>query len=76
MAHQGVEVVLVILDGALPWKSCQLREVVGADGRPEALVDELLELLPRWHALVLLEGIFVPGLSHASQVVRGEPNPI
>ena len=75
MAHQGVETLLVLLDGAVPREPCKLREAVAADGWTEALVGEFLEAFPRRHALVLLEGI-VPGLRHLGHVVRGEPNPI
>ena len=75
MAHQGVETLLVLLDGAVPREPCELRETVAADGWTEALVGEFLEALPRRHALVLLEGI-VPGLRHPGHVVRGEPDPI
>jgi len=75
MAHQGVETLLVLLDGAVPREPCKLREAVAADGWTEALIGEFLEALPRRHALVLLEGI-VPGLRHSGHVVRGEPDPI
>ena len=68
VAHHGVEALLVVLDGAVPGESCQLRETIGPDGRPKALGDELLEVLLGWHALVLLEGV-VSGLSHARHVV-------
>ena len=68
VAHHGVEALLVILDDTVPGEPYQLRETIGMDGWPKALGDELLEALPGWHALVLLEGV-VLGLSHASHVV-------
>ena len=46
VAHHRVEALLEVLDGAVPGKPGQLREAVGANGRPEALVGELLEALP------------------------------
>ena len=46
VAHHRVEVLLEVLDGVMLGKLGQLREAVGANGRPEALVGELLEALP------------------------------
>ena len=66
VTYHGVETLLVVLDSAVLGKSSQLRQAIGAAGWPEALVDEPLEALPQWHALVLLEGV-VEGLGHPSQ---------
>ena len=51
----GEELVDEVVDRARPTKLSELAEGVAADGRPEATVDGLDELRPRWNAAVALQ---------------------
>jgi len=51
----GEELVDEVVDRARPMKLSELAEGVAADGGPEATVDGLNELRPRWNAAVALK---------------------
>jgi len=51
----GEELVDEVVDRARPTKLSELAEGVAADGGPEATVDGLNELRPRWNAAVVLK---------------------
>lgn len=63
MADQGVEALLVILDGNSEGQAYQLSKPIGAYGWTEAEAAEFQEALPGRHALILFQGI-VPRLGH------------
>lgn len=73
MCHARLEGLLIHHDVGQEGQMSQLGQMVGVEGRPEALMAEALELFPGGLAGAVLQDV-VPLLNSTSEVERGEPN--
>jgi hypothetical protein len=71
VAEDGIVALRVLVDGGVEREAGQFGQLSALHG-PKAQLAQLAKMLPRWHALILLQR-GVPGLRRAAEVVRGEP---
>ena len=70
-----LEAIRELLHSGNKRQPAQLSQPTPADRRAKAQTTQLLEALPRWHALVLLEGV-VPSLGRPPEMIGGEPGTV
>ena len=75
MRQSGLERVQISFDIGRERQSCQVGEMVGAEGRPGPLLTKPSEILPCWSPGVPLED-GVPHLGLVGHVEGREPHPI
>ena len=68
--QERLEPVLVFFDSPGAPALREFEERRGAQRRPKAQLEQILEVIPPRHALVFTE-LVVPHLSHILQIVRG-----
>ena len=73
MCGTGLKLRHVRVHRSSEWQPRQVGEVVGAEGRAEALLTHATEVRPRGVAYVAFQDE-VPLLSHACEVIRCEPD--
>jgi hypothetical protein len=72
MAQHRIEAVGVVLDGRRELEPSEFRQARAAHGWTKLEMAQLLETIPSWHPLVLLDGE-VPCLGRTREVVRCQP---
>ena len=73
MCGPGLERLHIGVDGAAKRETGQIREMIGADGRSEALLSVAAEVRPRRSAGVCLQHE-VPLLCDTGEMVGGQPH--
>jgi hypothetical protein len=75
VAEHSVVAVGVVLYRRGEGQAGKFGQAGAPNRRPEPKGTDLLEASPRWHALVLLQGV-IPSLRSALQVIRSEPSAV
>jgi hypothetical protein len=75
VAEHSVEAVDVVLYRRGEGQASKLGQAGAVNRRPKPKGTDLLEAFPRWHAIVLLQGI-IPSLRSALQVIQSGPSAV